>query len=260
MFGLRSREPGVTPGLSRNCDRGANPHLWPRPSGAGRPRASGSGSQETCPPEPEVRADVNLSPYSQPPLSARPVSDPMVTLVLGGARSGKSTVAEDLVSRLPAPVTYLATAVADPSDRDFARRIALHRQRRPLGWSTIEAGARLVEVLADTVGTALIDSLGTWVAARWESASSGSASSGSEPDSADSLIPSERLCAILRERQGHTVLVSEEVGMGVHPSSPAGMRFRDVLGSLNQQVAAAADQVLLVVAGRILCLAEPPKR
>lgn len=188
----------------------------------------------------------------------------MVTLVLGGARSGKSTVAEDLVSRLPAPITYLATAVADPSDRDFARRIALHRQRRPLEWTTVEAGARLVEVLADTVGTALIDSLGTWVVASWGSASWGSgssesASSGSEPDSADSLVPSERLCAILRERQGHTVLVSEEVGMGVHPSSPAGMRFRDVLGSLNQQVAAAADQVLLVVAGRILCLAEPPK-
>lgn len=155
----------------------------------------------------------------------------MITLVLGGARSGKSAVAESLVG---GDVTYVATGVA--TDDDMAARIEAHRARRPPTWTTVEAGDDLPGVLRATTGTVLVDALGPWVAARLE-----------HP-------PVEGLCDALVERDGDTVVVSEEVGLGVHPSSEAGRRFRDGLGEVNQRVAAVADEVLLVVAGRVLPL------
>ena len=108
-------------------------------------------------------------------------------------------------------------------------------------WATIEAGAGLVEALGSVDGTALVDSLGTWLAAL----------PGFEGDVTG-------LLAALRKRAGGTVLVSEEVGLGVHPSTEVGGRFRDALGALNRQVSAAADNVFLVVAGRCLRLDGPP--
>jgi adenosylcobinamide kinase/adenosylcobinamide-phosphate guanylyltransferase len=165
----------------------------------------------------------------------------VITLVLGGARSGKSGVAERLVMSLSPSVTYLATAEADPSDADFLDRIERHRARRPAGWTTIEAGSRLASHLGVAVGTVLIDSLGTWVAAH----------DGFAVD-VDALI------AALTGRAGDTVVVSEEVGLGVHPSTEIGGRFRDALGSVNQRVADAADRVVLVVAGRVLPLERGP--
>ena len=163
----------------------------------------------------------------------------MITLVLGGARSGKSTVAEAIAARLPPPVTYIATLAADPGDEDLATRIAAHRLRRPPGWATVEAATApsLIEALRSTSGTVVVDSLGTWVA-------------GTD----DLDIDHGELCDALRRRGHHSVLVSEEVGMGVHPSSELGRRFRDRLGEVNQAVADAADEVLLVVAGRVLPL------
>jgi len=162
----------------------------------------------------------------------------VITLVLGGTRSGKSEVAEDL---LPAagPVTYVATGqVTDP---DMADRIAAHRARRPTGWTTVEAGADLVAALDRAAGPVLVDSLGTWVAAHHDLA----------PD-----VPA--LVGVLRARSargaGATVLVSEEVGLGVHPPTEVGRRFADALGVLNRDVAGVADRVLLVVAGRVLPL------
>ena len=163
----------------------------------------------------------------------------MITLVLGGARSGKSAVAEARAARLAAPLTYVATALVDPADPDHVARIAAHRARRDPAWATIEAGADLVAVVRDTPGSLLVDSLGTWVTAL-----------ASGPDGA-------ALAAALRDREGDSVVVSEEVGLGVHPSSELGRRFRDVLGEVNQQVAAVADEVLLVVAGRVLPLERP---
>jgi adenosyl cobinamide kinase/adenosyl cobinamide phosphate guanylyltransferase len=162
---------------------------------------------------------------------------PSLTLVLGGARSGKSEWAERLASALPQPVTYVATATA--SDPDFAVRIQAHRQRRPAAWNTAEAGADLVGVLARLDGSVLIDSLGTWVAA-W-------------PDFA---VDTSGLCGLLQTRKttASSVVVSEEVGLGVHPYSPAGGRFRDALGLLNRAVADIADDVVLIVAGRALRL------
>ncbi len=166
----------------------------------------------------------------------------MITLVLGGARSGKSAVAERLVSALGNNVTYVATAADDPADADFAQRIALHRARRPPGWKTVEAGADLPAVLADLDGPVLVDSLGTWVAGCQDGSVAGAP------------VDTTALCDALRRRNGPTVVVSEEVGLGVHPSTEAGRRFRDTLGLVNAAVADLAGDVWLVVAGRLLPL------
>jgi adenosyl cobinamide kinase/adenosyl cobinamide phosphate guanylyltransferase len=166
---------------------------------------------------------------------------PKITLILGGARSGKSELAERLAALLPPPVAYLATAVVDPSDRDLAARVAAHRRRRPAAWRTIEAGTSLIDALAEVVDSVLVDALGTWVA-------------GTPGFAADAA----RLCAVLQARPAPAVLVSDEVGLGVHPYSEAGRQFRDALGSVNRAVADIADRVLLVVAGRVLALDAAP--
>ena len=158
----------------------------------------------------------------------------MIRLVLGGARSGKSAVAERLAGD---EVTFVATWVPDPGDPDMSARVAAHRARRPDGWTTVEPGPELVEVVRSCRGTLLLDSLTTWLASR-----------------PDFDVDTAGLCAALRQRGGDSVVVSDEVGLGVHPSSPAGRRFRDALGSLNQAVAGICDEVLLVVAGRVLRL------
>ena len=166
----------------------------------------------------------------------------MITLVLGGARSGKSAVAEALVSARSS-VTYVATSLAaGAGDPEMAARIAAHRARRPSSWTTLEpalpAPRALEEAVGASPGLVLLDSLTAWVAG----------APGFAVDAAG-------LCGALTERDGDAVVVSDEVGMGVHPSSEAGRRFRDALGLVNQQVAAVADEVMLVVAGRALRLA-----
>jgi adenosylcobinamide kinase/adenosylcobinamide-phosphate guanylyltransferase len=153
-----------------------------------------------------------------------------VTLVLGGARSGKSAFAERRAG--PGSVTYVATG----DGADMPERVAAHRARRPSTWTTIEA-VDLVGVLSSVVGTVLVDSLTTWVAG----------AAGFEVDI-------DELCRALSSRSGDTVVVSDEVGLGVHPSTEVGRAFRDALGLVNQAVAAVADEVLLVVAGRALVL------
>ncbi|MEA2718043.1 MAG: adenosylcobinamide kinase / adenosylcobinamide-phosphate guanylyltransferase [Actinomycetota bacterium] len=170
----------------------------------------------------------------------------MITLVLGGARSGKSEVGERLAARLGAAVTYVATALVDPADGDWVRRVDEHRGRRPPSWTTVEAGADLPTVLAAVDGPVLVDSLGTWLAACGALAGGPAADSGADAGA---------LCQALAHRTGDTIVVSEEVGLGVHPSSEAGRRFRDQLGLVNQAVADVADEVVLVVAGRVLPLA-----
>jgi adenosylcobinamide kinase / adenosylcobinamide-phosphate guanylyltransferase len=165
----------------------------------------------------------------------------MITLVLGGARSGKSTYAERLMAHLPQPTTYVATLQLG-DDEDLAARVARHRERRPAEWYTAEAGLDLPNVLRTLSGSVLLDSLGPWAAAHGEEGS----------------VNGAALCRALTARVGSTVVVSEEVGLGVHPSSAAGRHFRDVLGTLNQEVAAVADEVLLIVAGRALPLHAAP--
>jgi adenosyl cobinamide kinase/adenosyl cobinamide phosphate guanylyltransferase len=166
----------------------------------------------------------------------------LITLVLGGARSGKSALAERWAARLPEPVNYVATTVAATvaADPEMAARVATHQARRPAGWRTVEAGGQLCAALSALEGTVLIDALGAWVAAH-----------------RDFDVDAAGLCRALTARGGDTVVVSEEVGLGVHPSSDAGRRFRDALGEVNQAVAAIADRVVLVVAGRVLRLEDP---
>lgn len=162
----------------------------------------------------------------------------MITLVLGGMRSGKSEHAESLVARAPA-VTYVATAdtrAGAGADDAFVARVGAHRERRPPLWPTIEPDD-LPGTLRDLTGTALVDSIGTWIV-RF---------AGFDAPVAD-------LCAALVGRAGDTVVVSEEVGLGVHPPTDVGVRFADALGVANRAVAAISDRVVLVVAGRALAL------
>ena len=159
----------------------------------------------------------------------------MITLVLGGTRSGKSEVAESLAGSHDR-VTYVATG--SPSDADMEARIAAHRARRPAGWATLEATTNLAELVTTVAGPVIVDSLGAWVAAH------------------DDLTPDVAgLCRALAGRAADTIVVSEEVGLGVHAPTDAGRRFADALGELNRAVADVADEVLLVVAGRVLPLA-----
>jgi adenosylcobinamide kinase/adenosylcobinamide-phosphate guanylyltransferase len=166
--------------------------------------------------------------------------DPRVVLVLGGARSGKSAWAEGRAEELARAdgVTYLATGwVPDGSDPAWAARVAAHRLRRPTGWTTVEVADDLPGALRAAQGVVLVDSLGTWVsgAPRFD-------------------VDQPALVEALRGRDGATVLVSDEVGLGVHPETAVGVAFRDALGDLNRAIAHLADEALLVVAGRALML------
>ena len=170
----------------------------------------------------------------------------MITLVLGGARSGKSAVAEALAARGGAPVTYVATM--DPSgDAELQARVDAHGQRRDASWATVDATDDLAGTLALVHGTALVDSLGPWVARFGGRAGLVEARAAA-------------LCEVLAKRAGDTVVVSDEVGLAVHPSSAEGRAFRDALGVLNHAVSAVADRAFVVVAGRALELppAGPP--
>lgn len=172
----------------------------------------------------------------------------MIVLVIGGTRSGKSRTAEARAAAIAeasgaaglgsAAVTYLATARVDPRDPGHQERVAAHQVRRPSTWTTVECGAALAPALvAHPVGIVLVDSLGSWIAAH-----------------ADLDADVDGLVHALRSRQGSTVVVAEEVGLSVHPTSPVARRFVDRLGAANQAVAAVADEVLLVVAGRTLTI------
>jgi len=172
----------------------------------------------------------------------------MITLLLGGARSGKSALAEELALAQPGVVRYLATA--EVLDDDFAARVDRHRDGRDARFETVECGAALADALrAEPAVPALVDALGTWVAtasvtARWSS-----------PDRLRDAIG--EVVDALVERRAPTVIVSDEVGLGVHPETPVGRQFRDVVGLVNQAVAEVAEDVFLVVAGRLLRLERP---
>ncbi|AZA11803.1 bifunctional adenosylcobinamide kinase/adenosylcobinamide-phosphate guanylyltransferase [Corynebacterium gerontici] len=170
----------------------------------------------------------------------------MRTLILGGARSGKSGVAESLVG--DADCVYVATArpFGKEFDADFKARIASHRQRRPSHWTT-EDQRDLCECLAQhSTGILLVDDLATWLTARIDAANAW--------DSPMALLPSleRELCEALAAASADVIMVSAEVGMSVIPEHPSARAFRDALGSLNQMVAGQSDRVLLVIAGQTL--------
>jgi adenosyl cobinamide kinase/adenosyl cobinamide phosphate guanylyltransferase len=163
-----------------------------------------------------------------------------ITLVLGGARSGKSRYAESLIAALPPPWTYLATAEA--GDTEMAARIATHRARRGPQWQTIEAPRDLAAALKSRqTMPVLVDCLTLWL---------------SNLMLADADIDAEisRLEAALADTGAPVVLVANEVGSSIVPDNPLGRRFRDLQGVLNQRMAARADRVVLVVAGLPLAI------
>ncbi|WP_167828446.1 bifunctional adenosylcobinamide kinase/adenosylcobinamide-phosphate guanylyltransferase, partial [Streptomyces palmae] len=177
---------------------------------------------------------------------------PRRTLVLGGARSGKSVEAERRLETFP-EVLYAATGGGREGDPDWARRVALHRERRPGGWRTVET-CELVPLLAEDGPPLLIDCLalwltdamdrvGAWEDARWHQ--------GGEQALRDRVA---ELVAAVRGSRRTVVAVSNEVGSGVVPASASGRRFRDELGRLNAGVAAECECVVLVVAGQVVPL------
>ena len=158
---------------------------------------------------------------------------PPLTLVLGGARSGKSRHAEALVMRLPPPWTYVATGQA--FDDEMRARIAGHRARRAAGWDTVEAPFDLPAALG-MPGPVLVDCLTLWV--------SNLLLAGRDVEAA-----MRALDRALDARAGPAVLVSNEVGLGIVPENALARRFRDAAGLLHQRLAARAEAVDLLVAG-----------
>jgi adenosylcobinamide kinase / adenosylcobinamide-phosphate guanylyltransferase len=159
-----------------------------------------------------------------------------LTLVLGGARSGKSRHAEALVTASPQPWLYVATG--EPRDNEMAARIAEHRARRGSEWQTIEAPRDLAAALAEvpTGAAAVIDCLTLWL-------------TNVMLAGADVEAEVARFERALVERTGPVVLVANEVGLGIVPENALARRFRDAAGRLNQRLAMLADHVVLLVAG-----------
>jgi adenosylcobinamide kinase / adenosylcobinamide-phosphate guanylyltransferase len=162
-----------------------------------------------------------------------------VTLVLGGARSGKSRHAESLAQ---GEKHYVATAQA--FDDEMRDRISFHQTQRGDGWNTHEEQIGLPRKLAEIDGAGrfiLVDCLTLWL-------------SNLMLSDRDWKGPATALCGVLQRMQSDVVLVSNEVGMGIVPETPLGRAFRDAQGTLNQQVAKVSDRVVFVAAGLPLVL------
>ncbi|MBB3771756.1 adenosylcobinamide kinase/adenosylcobinamide-phosphate guanylyltransferase [Angulomicrobium tetraedrale] len=159
-----------------------------------------------------------------------------LTFILGGARSGKSRHAEELIERLPAPWSYIATAEA--YDAEMAERIGLHRARRGEGWQTLDAPHDLARTVAGLPPgrPVLVDCLTLWLTNRLLA-------------EADLSAECAALVAALGAHDGPVVVVSNETGLGIVPDNALARRFRDAQGRLNQMVAARADTVIFMVAG-----------
>ena len=157
-----------------------------------------------------------------------------LTLVLGGARSGKSRHGEMLLMQAPAPWTYLATAQA--FDAEMQARIAEHQARREAGWHTLEAPLDLAGALLAAATPVLVDCLTLWLTNLMLG----------EHDIAAAIAALDHA---LDQRAAPTVLVASEVGLGIVPDNALARAFRDHAGRLNQRMAARADRVAFMVAG-----------
>jgi adenosylcobinamide kinase / adenosylcobinamide-phosphate guanylyltransferase len=187
-----------------------------------------------------------------------PLIDPDVTipdrriLITGGVRSGKSRYAETLLTDL-AEVTYVASGpVPDPAaDAEWAARIADHRVRRPAHWSTVET-TDVVGALHSVSGPILIDCLGTWLTAVIDQLGTWDEPLTSwQSDFQDQV---DNLVTAWRARRGLAIAVTNEVGWGLVSQYRSGRVFTELLGLLNQEMAAASDEVIMIVAGRALRL------
>ena len=180
-----------------------------------------------------------------------------ITLVLGGARSGKSLFAEDLASRSGWPVTYIATARvtgidATNNDTEMAARIAHHRARRPSAWRTVEAPLALAAALETHAAAntcVLVDCLTLWLSNLLFAEQRKFPETGVIDPGAEFIRQRDALHDVLPDLPGDIILVSNEIGFGVTPMGAVTRFFVDEAGRVNQRVAASADQVRLIVAG-----------
>lgn len=175
----------------------------------------------------------------------------MKVLVTGGVRSGKSRHAEGLLAD-EAAVTYVAPGPTtdEDTDPDWAARIAAHQSRRPAGWATLESHDLAAALALD--GAVIVDCLGTWLTAVLDEAQAWDLPSAEMHALVGAQL--EPTLAALTSAPGPIVLVTNEVGLGVVPAHRSGRVFRDQLGTVNQILARACDEVHLVVAGRVLVL------
>ena len=164
----------------------------------------------------------------------------MRTLVLGGIRSGKSRWAEESLAGAE-PVTYIATGTGR-DDADWTARINTHRARRPADWRTVES-SDVAAGLRGSSGPTLVDDIGNYLTAAMDRNGAWEHGSAVVADQLDALLDA------VRAFDAPLALVSPEVGLTVIPDTAAGRLFADVLGTLNQRLAAACDRVVLVVAG-----------
>ncbi len=159
----------------------------------------------------------------------------MKTLVLGGARSGKSRFAEGLARDFQGPRTYIATA--EPFDEEMRQRIARHREQRASdGWTTLEAPLDPAAAIRSAEGFVLLDCVTVWLGNLMH-------------HGRDIAAAMDGLLAALAEAQSRVVLVSNEVGLSIVPENAMARRFRDEQGIANQKLSAAVDEVFFVAAG-----------
>ncbi len=175
-------------------------------------------------------------------------------LVLGGARSGKSRHAQHLLEDRD-DVVFVAPGPRVGDDEEWAARVAAHQAHRPASWTTVESHD-VAGILRDATSPVLVDCLAVWLAEAMTQAGAWETPERA-PDWQDRLErQTERLVSAWRDCRVPVVAVTNEVGFGVVPATSSGMAFRDALGRLNQDIAAGADDVRLLVAGRVLRLPE----
>ncbi len=170
-----------------------------------------------------------------------------ITLLIGGARSGKSALAVRLGESFVGPVTFAATATAD--DADMATRIQRHQDERPPAWATLESP--FLDGNMPTAGLLIVDCVTLWVANVMFASDGNTSPQTFEHDLADRTTA---LLKYFRERTGPTVIVTNEVGLGIVPDTPLSRTYRDALGRVNTQLAAGSDRALFLAAGRIFPL------
>jgi adenosylcobinamide kinase / adenosylcobinamide-phosphate guanylyltransferase len=178
----------------------------------------------------------------------------MRTLVLGGIRSGKSRWAEDAIAVVAgpgAPVCYLATATPG-DDAEWSTRISSHLKRRPAHWTTVEDNDVAAQLRGQTSVATLVDDVGNWLTAAMDRHGAWEAGNAETVASFDEFL--DDLVSAVEQCSAPLVLVSPEVGLTVVPATPAGRRFADALGMLNQRLAGVCDRVVLVVAGLAVTL------
>jgi adenosyl cobinamide kinase/adenosyl cobinamide phosphate guanylyltransferase len=170
------------------------------------------------------------------------------TFLLGGARSGKSSLAVRIATSWGTQVTFVATAEA--KDDEMSSRIGRHRDERPPGWDTIEAPRSLTGALekVDSASGLIVDCISFWVA---NQVMDGVAAAAIEEEASSAVDA-------LASRAGQAIAVSNEVGLGLVPDNELGRTFRDVLGRVNALAASRATAAYLVVAGRVLAIEEFP--